>query len=352
MMAGAHDSVLALPRLGAGIPFEYRVPGDSGICAPLALALLESPTLANKAFSLGPNALLADVFADLHERDLATRALGRWWEDLRRRYPMQLFKWTLMVSELEDLPDSRRFDLDRPSGNYAWFCISRDENSPIPRVSLARAAEKLEGRLEGFGQSVIALLEDALFHLPNCFTPSLAHGAAEWLHWSETENDEELIALARANKDSVEDLLTREKFFEGMPQWVITPQRKLTRSEIERAARERFEKDVIAACDKISALANSAGFCVNAYECGTSVSGYESVEGMAVIAWKEFDIRGEVIDDLLNHIGEAGEYVHFIDMRYVELTTDALEKWMRRTEDMVHLAHLTDRLLLQIGEPF
>ncbi|HWW70309.1 MAG TPA: PRTRC system protein F [Duganella sp.] len=352
MMASAHDSVLALPRLGAGIPFEYRVPGDSGICAPLALALLESPALADEMFSLGPNALLADVFADLHERDLATRALGRWWADLRRRYPTQLFKWTMMVSELEDLPDSHRFAPDRPSGNHAWFCISRDENSDIPRVSLARAAGKLEMRLEGFGQTVIALLQDALRHLPECFTPWLAYRAAEWLHWSETENDQELIALARENGDDPADLLTREIFFERMPRWVVAPQRTLARSKIVRAAREGFEKDVIAACDAISSLASRPDFSVDSWESGTATSGYDSIEGMAVISWQEFDTPGDVIDDLLNHIGQGGDYVNFIDMQHVELTAKPIAEWMRRTEDMVHLAHLTERLILLIGDPF
>ncbi|HWW69677.1 MAG TPA: PRTRC system protein F [Duganella sp.] len=352
MMAGAHDPFLALPRLGAGIPFEYRVPGDSGICAPLALALLESPALDDKMFSLGPNAVLADVFADLHERDLATRALSRWWADLRRRYPMQLFKWTLMVSELEDLPDSGRFEPDRPSGNHAWFCISRAENADIPRVSLARAVEQLEVRLEGFGQSVISLLEDALRHLPECFTPWLAHRAAHWLHWSETENDEEMIALARDNGDDPADLLTREIFFEGMPRWVVAPQRTLTRNQIVRAAREGFEKDVISACDAISSLASRPDFGIDSGGCGTETSGYDSVEGMAVISWKAFDTPGNVIDDMLNQIGQSGEYVHFIDMQHVELTSAAVGEWMRRTQDMVHLAYLTEQLILLIGEPF
>ena len=348
------DSVLALPRLGAGIPFEYRVPGgQSGICAPLALALLESPTLADKVFSLGPNALLADVFADLHERDLATRALGRWWEELRRRYPMQLFKWTLMVSELEDLPDSHRFDPDRcPPGNHAWFCISRDENAPLPRVSLARAAGQLEGRLEGFGQSVIALLEDALRHLPECATPWLAHRGAHWLHWLDTENDEELVELTRSIGGSLEDLLTREKFFEGMPRWVVAPQRTLTRNQIVRAAREGFEKKVIAACDAISALASHPDFNIDSGECGTEVVGYDSVNGMAFITWQAFDVRGNVIDDIVNQIEQAGDCVDFIDMQHIELTSIGVGEWMRRTENMVHLAHLTERLVLLIGEPF
>lgn len=353
MMAGDHGLALGLPRLADSIPFEYRVPGDSGICAPLALALLESPALGDTMFSLGPNALLADVFADLHERDLATRALTNWWTDVQRRYPTNMFKWTLLVSELDDLPDSRwNRGHDLPPGKYAWFCLSRDEKANIPRVSLARAAEELEKSLEGFGQTVIAVLEDAVSYLPECLTLWRAHHAAQWLHWHETENDDDLIALARENQEDPADLLTRAIFFESMPTWAVAPQRTVTRKQIVRAAREGFERQVISACDAISKLVNRPDFNVNTFECGTQTAGYDSVEGMLVISWREGDTPGDVIDDMLNHIGQGGDYVHFIDMRRIELRADAVAEWMRRTENMVHLAQLTERLLNLIGDPF
>lgn len=352
MMAAMHATALALPRLDASIPFEYRVPGDSGICAPLALALLESPALGDEAFSLAPNALLVDVFADLHERDLATRALSRWWDDLQRRHPTKMFKWVLQVLDENDFPDRHGNTRNSPPGKHAWFCISRDQNDDIPRVSLARAVEELEKSLEGFGQTVLAVLDDALCHLPESFTPQIAHRAAYWLHWSESENDEELLALARENGTSAEDVLTRAMFFEQMPQWVVAPRRTVAKDEIVRAAREGFERQVIAACDAISGLACHPGFKINPSQCGTEVQGYDSVDGMAVISWKQFDTPGDVIDDLLNHIGQAGEYVDFIDMQCVKLSGSAVGAWMSRTENMVHLAQLTENLLTLIGEPF
>lgn len=351
MIALQHAAPLALPRLAAEIPFEYRVPGDSGLCAPLALALLEVPALPDNAFSLGPNALLADVFADLHERDLASRALTTWWTRIQRRYPTTHFKWTLLVSDLADIPDGPLHSPTEP-GNHGWFCLNRDDKSPIPRFSLARATEKLEMRLEGFGQTVIALLYDALRHLPEHFSPVLAHNFAQWFHWSECENDEEMISLARENNEDPADLFTRSYFFQGMPHWVVDPERVASRDEIVRAAREGFEKDVVAACDAIVAFGARPDFDIDSSTLGTSTSGIDSVDGIVILVWEQFDRRGEVIDTYLEQLGSSGEYVDYIDMRHVPLTAQAVGDWMRRTEQMMQLSQLTERLIVLIGEPF
>jgi len=353
MIALQQANALALPRLATEIPFEYRIPGDSGLCAPLALALLESPTLTDKMFSLGPNALLSDVFADLRERDLASRALTSWWTRTQHRYPTSYFKWTLLVTDMQDAPDAPYNQNGvQQAGNHGWFCLSRDEKSPIPRFSLARAADKLEMRLEGFGQTVLALLYDALRHLPEHFSPRLAHQFAEWFYWNESENDEEMIALARENREDPADLITRERFFEEMPRWVVNPKRVLSREQIVRAAREGFEADVVAACDAIAALRARADFDIDSSVLGTNSFGIESIDGMVVLVWQEFDIRGAVIDDWLEHLGSSGEYVDYIDMRQVPLTAEAVSNWMRTTEQMLHLAQLTERLIALIGEPF
>lgn len=347
MMAAHAASQLAIPRLAPTIPHAYRIPGNSGLCAPLALALLESKQLPNQMFSLGPNALLTQVFADLHERDVASRALTNWWDRAHRRYPTKNFMWTLAVTErisYDEEPDKHP--------NRAWFVLGRSEKTDMPRFSLAHAIENLELRLEGFGQTVLAVLYDSTTYLPEALTPWKAHNWVDMLHWSESENDREMIALAKMNGDAPEDLMTRARFFENMPRWVVRPKRKLSREQIVRAARDKKDHDVIAACDAIHALVNRPDFVVIPHECGTETSGEESYEAFAVISWRAFDAPGNVIDEWLNMIGNSGEAIDAIDIRRVELTTESIEHWMRRTEQMMHLAKLTDNLLCLIGEPF
>lgn len=347
MMAARGGSPLAIPRLAPTIPHAYRIPGNSGLSAPLALALLESDQVPNQMFALGPNALLTKVFADVHERDLASRALTNWWARAHRRYPSENFMWTLSVADrisYDEEPDRHP--------NRAWFILGRSEKPDTPRFSLAHAIENLELRLEGFGQTVLAVLFDCTTHLPQSLTPWRAYNWAEMLHWSESEDDREMIALAKKNGDAPEDLMTRACFFENMPRWVVCPERKLSREEIVRAARDEKDHKVIAACDAIHALVSGADFVVSPDECGTETSGEESYEAFAVISWRAFDAPGNVIDEWLNMIGQSGEAIDAIDIRRVELTTEAIEHWMRRTEQMMHLAKLTDNLLCLIGEPF
>lgn len=350
MMTADFHTTLALPLLDDAIPAEYRVPGDSGLCAPLALALLESPILSDKMFRLGPNALLADVFTDLNERDLASRALTAWWDQANRKHPCRHFKWNLVVADKIAASDGEDLQID--FDHKAWFCIGRSSKVDVPRFSLAQAVEQLEGSLEGFGQTVMAVLFDALAHLPESLCPWHAHTWAEFLHWSESEDDAGMIKLAKKNGYAVADLLTRERFFKGMPLWVVRPQRVVSREAIVRAARVGIDRDVIAACDAISELARSPGFEVGSGSCGTQHTGLDSYEACVVLAWRAFDRRGDVIDEWLNMIGQSGEAIDSIDINRVPLTSQDLQQWMRRTEHMLHLAQLTERLIVLIGEPF
>ncbi len=361
MMAACAAGSLALPVLSKDIPCRLYIPGETGLTAPLALALLEANLVTDAMLAPGPNATLVLVFNEPDEREMSIHALTTWWTALKQRYPTQHFKWDLHVQDINDIDDhSGGREHDSSAG---WFCLTRNQNSDIPRISLARRAGQLENCLEGFGQTALAVLWDAFNRLPESFTPWFAESVAEQLYWQETETDEEMIANAieEGRIDTFAtglpadaytgDLMTRARFYEGMPRWVTNPQRVASREAIVRAARGKtYEKSVIAACDNIISVASRPGFNLNAWDCGVQCHGHYNIDACAGVVWCEGDTVATTIDHWLNDIGQCGEYVDFISMNQVALNAPKLTEYLRGMECMMELAQATEKLLFLLGD--
>lgn len=361
MMAACAAGALALPVLSRDVPRRMYIPGETGLTAPLALALLEACVVTDAMLVPGPNATLVEVFNEPDEREMSIHALSTWWTALENRFPTNHFKWELHVQDLNEIEDHSggRYT----NGMAGWFCLTRNQNTDIPRVSLARRAGQLENCLEGFGQTALAVLWDALNRLPETFTPWFAENVAEQLYWQESETDEEMIAAA-IEEGRIEafatglaadaftgDLMTRARFFEDMPRWATAPRRVASREAIVRAARGKpYEKSVIAACDNIIAIASRPGFCLNTWDFGVQANGHYNIDACACVLWQEGDTVTTVIDHWLNDIGQAGEYVDFISMNQVPLTTPRVLEFLREMECMMELAQATETLLFLLGD--
>ncbi len=326
------------------------------MAVPLTIALIEAGVVTDQ-FLNRKNRPLIEVLGEPDERELAIRALSTWWKALQKRYPMRHFRWSLHVQhELQDYESRYGADPDQASKGTAWFCLTRSQNSDIPRVTLARRVGELEAVLEGFGQTALAVLMDATRYLPDSFTPWRALDCAHWLHWEESETDEELIAeqqnLDGCTREEAEaSVLTRKEFYGDMPRWVTQPQRVRTREEIVRAARDSYTKSVITTCDDIAQLVNSPGFNINSFDIGAHNTRMDSIDGFLVLRWTERDAIGRVIDDALNMIGESGEYTEFIDAIEVPLTGAGLASYLSRMDQIFHLATLTEHLIYLLGDP-
>lgn len=356
MISSSPAATLALPRIAEDIPFEMHIPGETSLTAPLALALLETRVVTNDMLVPGPNAPLIQVFNEPDERELSMHALTTWWTGLQAKFPTKHFRWDLHVQELNDL--TGQHDASPPA--HGWFCITRNSNSDIPRVALARGAGQLESCLEGFGQTVLAVLYDCLLRMPESLNPMVAAEWADQMHWLESEDDEELIRNARedgqipadADERTINDhLFTRAQFYSDMPRWATAPRRVASREAIVRAARGKYEKSVIAACDAIADLVTRTGFNLRPFDCGVHRSGHDCIDGCMVLLWRDGDLVGHVIDEWLNEVGNCGEYVEFIDAQPVPLNAKGVKQYLARTEQMMELAMLTERLIDLIGEP-
>lgn len=348
-------SILALPALAPGVPAQYVLPGKDALAVPLTIALLEAGVISNAMLRTPHNALLVDVFC-AQEKQLAERALAHWWTKLIRARPCKFFRWELHVQQLDET--GPEYDKE----NTAWFCFTRigfGNNYP-PRFALAKGVEHLERLLEGFGQTVLAVLYEACRLLPDAQTPWSALSWAEYDYWSDSSNDVELLENRRIDGgwDTVQQLVenehvvTRAMFFAEMPEWVCAPRQVRSRAEIEAAASTVFALQVVAVCDALHALVSQPDFTLTPADKGTYRCGRETIDASMVLLWKQHDVIGEAIDNYLNFLGECGEYCEFIDANPVPMTAAGIRDFMTKTEQAIQVAVLTEKLVLLLGEEF
>lgn len=344
---------LALPVFAPEVPARYVIPGADAMTVPLTIALLEAGVITDAMLRAPRNALLLDVFGE-QEKQLSARALSHWWTKLIRETPCKFFRWSLHVQQLVDLPNG----YDEP--NTAWFCFSRI-GEDIPRFALARGVERLERVIEGFGQTVLAVLRDATMLLPESFNPWFAVDWADQLYWRESLDDVELLEMRReeGGYKTVQELLeceqvvTRAAFFAEIPEWVCSPKRVLSREAIvDAAGGDRFARQAIELCDALHALVSRPGFVLHPADKGAYRTGHYPIDGCMILLWKQYDVIGQTIDDYLNDIGTSGEYCEFIDANPVPMTAAGVREFMALTEQCIQVAVLVEKLVLLLGEKF
>ncbi len=344
-------AALALPQLADEIPARYVVPGVNAITVPLTIALLEADVITAPMLRTPRNALLVDVFGE-QEKRLSESALSHWWTKLIRKTPCKFFRWSLQVQQLEHT----NYDML----TTAWFCFSR-MGEDVPRFALARGIERLEMRKEGFGQTVLAVLRDAVLLLPESFNPWTALEWADQVYWRESRDDVELLEMRREEGGyktvqellENEDVTTRAVFFAELPEWVCAPKRTLSREQIAAAAGVyQFAHQVIEVCDQIHELVNRPDFVLHPADKGVYRTSQYPIDGCMVLVWKPFDVIGEAIDDYLNDLGQCGEYSEFIDASPVPLTAAGVREFMTLTEQTIQVAVLVEKLILLLGEKY
>ena len=348
-------SFLALPALAPQVPVQYVLPGEDALAVPLLIALIEAGVVTDAMLRAPRNALLVDVLV-AQEKHLAERALAHWWTKLVRARPCKFFRWELHVQQLEDTGHGHDM------ASTAWFCFTRmnSHDDYPPRFALAGGVEKLERLLEGFGQTVLAVLRDASLLLPDSQTPWDAVRLAEYVYWGEWDNDVEMLENRRieGNYATVaqlvenEHIVTRAMFFAEMPEWVCAPKRIRSRAEIESAASTAFARQVIEVCDALHELVNRPDFALDPTDKGAGRCGHDTIDASMILLWKPFDVISETIDHYLNDLGNCGEYVDFIDANPVPLTAAGVREFLTKTEQAIQVAVLTEKLVMLLGEKF
>lgn len=338
---------LALPTLDQHVHSSYVVSGQDAISRPLAKAMLEAGLITDADFRPGPRAKLVDVFQDLNEKTLAERALSRWWR--AQTASLRLFSFALHVQRLDEMRDFP---------DHLWFCLT--QKGDVPQISLALQVEALERELEGFGQTVVALLQDALRHLPEAWTPWKAWDYATYIYWAGHGSEEEYIEDRLAYGDHAsrealladEDVVTRAQILGSMPEWMLRPQRVHSRAKLERAARSTLGKNVLAACDRLHAAACATRpdwDIANMSDLREHLD-VTSTSDCLLLRWYEDDSAARIADDAYEEVYNNGNACEFLRAAPVATTPEGITDYMRRMEGMLRLAAATEPLLMLLGE--
>ncbi|MEM4988806.1 PRTRC system protein F [Collimonas sp. H4R21] len=328
----------ALPLLPADLPTSFRTDGNSRISGPLALAMLRAGLIRED-----------DLHGNDDEKTLVETVLTRWWREMTA--PLRLFKWNLHIQIVE------HYQFDR---NTPVFCISVQKGD-IPQRTLALRVEELEAECTGFGQTVVAVLYDSLSYLPEVWSPINVMRMAESAYWGGNADEngwfEDNIGCGEyASREEFlddvgkESLVTRAELLNGMPDWLPAAKRVCRRKHLERAACSTLGKDVIAACDRIHALAHSSSFSIEPWSFAVDVQA-DATEACLFLRWNDADSLVRILDDYMHGAYESGEYMECVAATNVSTTPQAVHTYFSNVEAMLLMAKAAEDLLLLISTP-
>jgi PRTRC genetic system protein F len=333
---------LTVPDISA-LPATYGASAQSPFVRDICLGLFDSGLLVESdAVHTAP-------------AKFAAAAIDRTWK--RATASLQLFQWNLAVHEEDFAPwvESKWTESDP----HVCAVISTD-NGPVSceTVFIGEAMYRLESIKTGLGQSVLAVLYEALDYLPWSITIREALYFAEYFHWY-CERDERgaYESYLDCGNDPCtfeqfladNDVLRRSDFFKVMPEWAAHPKQVLSRRQIDRLARQdEFAGRIIAACDSILGVATNYGPFA-------PINNRHSISDCAdislIVCWSQDDPVYRMVDDYLQDIGESGEQVEATAVVQMPIAGAALRDWMSKIQNSALLARSVEVLLETISGP-
>ncbi|WP_296228552.1 PRTRC system protein F [Ralstonia sp. UBA689] len=331
-------SALSLPRLN-GIPLSHVCKGGGQAWhAPALLALLDAGALTLEDAQPKPNSAAA----------LLKRTLQRHWNEITAGE--RLLVWNLharsMYSDWLRQPEQPQ---------RLWLFIGDESDQPhaVPQLYIGHAFERLESVRQGLGQTVLAVLYDALSHLPNVLTPQESFYHASWVHWHGTDDEEEAIEWMfgegeyKTREEAAEayEGPTRLDFFERVPEWAVHPERVLTDRQVRIAARkDALAAQVVGAVDDIWRHALATDAAGGYADCSTRDAEGDSICWTAVLIWHPDDLTLRLADDFLQQVCQA-EYTDAATVKALPIDSHDAAQWLQQMRANGQLARRVETLL-------
>lgn len=347
--------MIGLPSIPANVPFTLYAGGQSDYAVSLARVLAQADLLEVHA------PVRSSVLVDA--RSLITEGMEAWFA--RITAPLKLFELKLMAFEDGPLDSGTRF---KDGARTVHMMLMRPREDYAPTFALKRGITALEDEIEGFGQTVLAVLYDALEFLPTCSWPGRIEGMQSW-QWM-GEDDEELYleeycltgdeeayqgltreqALDKARE--LTGILTRKEFDAAIPRWAARPRRVISRAELYAAAMKPgaltpWARRVFWTVD----LMHEAAWKAPIYRLTHDGPDGWGTDIALFLRWTPDDVCARVFDDIANEAYNSGENHEFLGDVEMELTPAALRDWKVATEGMCGLALAVEKLLEEIAEP-
>lgn len=332
-------STLALPRL-SGIPTKHVCKGGGQAWhGPALLSLLDAGALTLGDAQPKPNSA----------GSLLLRTLQRHWGEIT--VGERLLVWNLHVSTA--LSDWSARQPEQSQRLWVFIGDHTDQAHAVPQLYIGPAFERLESVRKGLGQTVLAVLYDALCFLPNVLTPQESFYHASWVHWCGTDDEDEAIEwlYAEGEFETREDAAeafegpTRLDFFEHVPEWAAFPQRVLTDRQVRIAARkDAFAAQVVCAVDEICTHVHETAAAGGYADCGTRDAEGDSICWTAILIWHPNDLTLRLADDYLQQACQ-GEYTDAATVQVLPIDGPDLAQWLQKMRANGQLARRVETLL-------
>lgn len=324
---------LALPTIPSTVPVRFSVPADDVWVKELLLRLNDGNMVLPVDFSDRPQSY-ADVLKN---------CLRRHWYEITRGE--QIFRWNLSVS-MED----RHFQMG--VDNAVWLTIgapAHDGEWMAPTYYLCDGLPRLEEIMPGLGQTVLAVVYDALRVLPNVLTPYQSLWQAEYIYWGGYASEEDYLRdMMAEGEDPPENPFKRTDFFDGMPEWAALPKRVLTASDVRRAARlHPFADAVVRAVDRLMDVAQR---CREFADVSVMDSQCDSVCWIAWLRWSPADCAPRVLDDWAQHACQ-GEYIEAATAVCCADTYSDPVDWLQKMHANARVARALEPVIELITSP-
>ncbi|WP_083893515.1 PRTRC system protein F [Herbaspirillum sp. B65] len=339
MKLDARTTPWVLPQLSSSIPTAIWPAGASErpIARDLAICLLQTELIDE-----------ADLQTARDETELCKLALSRWWNE--HAHGLSLFRLQPSIQTTRNI------------GHYgsiadAAFCLDIEDRFPL--LTIERAISHLEEERQGLGQTVLALLYDALTYLPYTLSPNTVFGLAQYYYWGGEEDEiayvENTDAMADSGASTVEQFFSENEvfrkadFFRNVPEWLVTPQRVCTRKQALRTAETSLTRDVIASCDEVVAWGQRQEFVQRADITACRIDAcVDPISATMALAWSDDDATTRIIDDAFS-LFMQGESTEMVTVSELQLDVRSVKKRLGAMEEMLGLARRVEELILLIG---
>ena len=286
-LEGTSSNVLSLVIIPESIPYQLCFTESAGETALTALALLDLGVVTQEDCAL----------YGVSPSELISSSLSRWLVE-RAGDKLSLFEgMTLCIgSDLNELgfgeTEGLEDDLDLgQAGVYVGVTIVSEYC-----YSLKGVVERLESAVPGLGETVMSIMQNAIYNLMFAICPGTTLDAAKTAFWY-GEEDETLWLEENGDECTADDIITRTDFDSNIPRWVSEAGQKLDASTLQQLAQNDDEAGEVC---RLLLDAPSNSFLASVVR----PMPYSCSEHGICLLWGDGDVERRIWDEHYNYLYE------------------------------------------------
>ncbi|MBK4737910.1 PRTRC system protein F [Noviherbaspirillum pedocola] len=351
-----------VPQQGSGIAATTAVP------APFLLNLPRLAPTVPQFFTQATHPSIVQLARQLnaigviHDSDLQPeetiegvikKAIGRGIEEVLGKLSMIELSVDINDGEIDEYSELSEECGDKPAAGRFHFTV---DVGAIPTAYIGERILALEAMRPGLGETVYAVLQWAGYGSMLLFTFQHVFENLPFLyHFDEREDEETEEGEGDDDADSdadseFEGMPTKKQLLEGLPQWVGSPELKLTPAQLKRmigqASTPDWAKEILRSTLAIADLWEEGAYKLGEF----TYRDQEPVYTLAVVRFNEQDTMGRILDDYFYMANASSD--SYTQSSHFELVghddIECFRRWWKGILNGFRLVRHIDTLLHQL----